>query len=398
VARGVDVAEDDDDFSEVDFVELDSDESQDAPEKVKKRRFRLSIKEKFEIIDSYAAHLSALARKSSRPESSFTKKDVHKVISKASGVRFGTVAKIFYKENFIRQHYADKFLRKRYTIGSGLKPMFPATEKSLAVTVREKRAKHYTVTMNWLMEEYKKLSLSENKDLAEKAKFGKDLFFAFLLRQKLSRRKPSNIKSMTLLESQKKFRGFIKFLLDLLKGNHIAEVGLSREIDPRWGRFPLDCRLNKDEVPGYFGDPSLSIISIRGESSTKVLMIEGWGDRICTLIIMLTPLGLIKRIGLVFKGEGKRVAADETALYDSLPFIEVFWQKKAWVDSKVELEIVRRLLVPHAKQVKKSYEDRQLPFPGILDVEDNFSAHLNEYIILNLLFMLFIIDSIFPWR
>lgn len=365
----------------VDFDSHSSSSSEDAmdTDSAPKKRHRLSLKAKVRILDSFDQVKAALSTKFGRPESVFTKKDVFTVIARTGGHKLGTISKIFWEEQKLRDRYANKFNRRRFTFGSGLTAQFPATEADLAAQIRIKRERNLSVSAELTMEEYQRLAFKENKDLAAKSKFSEDLFYAFLKRQRLARRKPSNIKSMTLKESQQLVRGFLQYLLSILIGLILVAVGSkSPTIDPTFGRFPLDCRLNKDEVGGYLGEPSLDIISELGESSTKALMLEHWGERIATLIVTLTPLKMLK-MGIVFRGGGKRLAKDEDAYYKTLEHVEVFFQKKAWVDGTVELEIVKRILIPHAKAVKADYVARGMEFPGILDVEDNFSAHLDQY-------------------
>ncbi len=357
----------------IDAMDID----EEVPKKPKKVRKRLRIAQKYLLLESYTPTLKSMVAR--KPNHKFTRQDVLKVISLASGVKYGTVSKIFYAEEAIRKLYQNKYNRRRFTFGSGLAPRFPQSETKLAEKIREKRRKHFAVFTYWVMSEYEKLAKEENFALAAKTRFGPDMFLLFLRRNCLARRKPSNLKPMSMTESQNALRGWLRFLKGLLDGSIPVNVGDAQEIDPKWGRFPLDCRLNKDEVPGYFGDPAMLTISEKGEGATKILIPEGWGDRICSLIVTLTPLRLVKKIGVIFRGLGKRLNKKEADFYKTLPHVEVFFQQKAWVDSTTELEVVRRILVPHAKEVKKSYEFRGAKFPGLLDVEDNFSAHLNEY-------------------
>jgi hypothetical protein len=105
---------------------------------------------------------------------------------------------------------------------------------------------------------------------------------------------------------------------------------------------------------------------------------ETWGDRICSLIFVATPHGLVKRMCIVFRGQGLRLTKKELDFYKSLPNVYVVFQVKAWVDTRVELEVVKHILVPHMKGVRKTYEDAGKSFPGILGVEDNFSAHMTS--------------------
>ncbi len=374
------------DVESTEAMDIDEPQPRAAPlpvpkikKKGKKKRFRLRLWQKVEILDSYPETLQSLTSKS--PNRSFNRQDVIEVMSHASGVPFGTISKIFYHEEELRKKFEDKYKRRRFTFGSGRKARFPDTEVKVAEKVKERRRKNYAVFMSWVMTEYSKLAMVENKQLALRTNFGSDLFLLFLKRNRFARRKPSNLKPMSLTESQKAVRGWLRYLRSVLDGGVPVILGDSIEIDSKWGRFPLDCRLNKDEVPGYFGDPAMTTISHRGEGSTKVLIPEGWGDRICTLIVTLTPNALHKKVGIVFRGQGKRINKKEQEFYETLKNVEIFFQPKAWVDVNIELEVVRTILVPHAKAVKRDYESRGLKFPGILDVEDNFSAHLNEYVL-----------------
>jgi hypothetical protein len=359
-------------------MDIDLDENENGRKPVVKR-YRLSLKDKVKLLNSYPDTLRALALKCKRPEASISKKDVFTVIHKASGVPYGTVSKIFHHEQILRKLNVDKFQRRRFTFGSGRKPRFPRTEKRLFEEVKSRRLKSLMVSSVWLLEEYKKFAKTEDKDLAEKTKFGKDIFFSFLQRNRLARRKPSNVKPMTLPESQRLMRGFLKYFLSILDGSVPVSIGKTNHLDPVYGRFPLDCRLDKDEVGGYFGDPGSSTISLLGEGSTKVLMPKYWGTRLCTMIVFLTALQMVKKMGLVFRGAGKRVSKEETEYYATLPFVKVFFQSKAWVDSTIELEVVKTMIVPHVKEVRESYEARGALFPGVVCVEDNFSAHVTPY-------------------
>lgn len=345
----------------------------------KKLRRRLRLWQKVDLLNTYETTLQVLTTKF--PGRKFTRQDVLMVISSASGRAFGTVSNVFYAEEELRKKFAIKYNRKHFSFGSGQKPHFPKTEAQLLETIKERRKKQYAVFQSWVMAEYAKLAKSENPSRAAKAKFGMDLFLLFLKRNQLARRKPSNLKPMSLLNSQMAVRGWLRFLRWILDGSIPVKIGDTDRLDPTYGRFPLDCRVDKDEVPGNFGSPEMATVSHRGEGSTKVLVPVSWGDRICTLIPMLTPEKLIKKIGIIFRGQGKRKNKAETALYESLPNIQVFFQAKAWVDKNIEEEVLKTMLIPHCKEVRKSYESRGEKFPGLLLVEDNFSAHLTPRVL-----------------
>ena len=182
-------------------------------------------------------------------------------------------------------------------------------------------------------------------------------------------------------------RGWFIWLRKLLDGSIPLNMGpqYNSFIDPTWGLYPRECRVNKDEVGGYFGDPSRLIVSEKGEKGTKILVIVGWGERICTMIFIVTAIKFVRLVGLVFRGKGTRISQEEEQFYKNLKFVKVFFQSKAWVDGNIEMEVVRQMLIPLSKETRKDFEDAERPFPGMLLVEDNFSAHTTpyDYIIIN---------------
>jgi len=368
--------------AEIDAMDIDAEIPPFALGKPVVRRWRLSLREKIRMLDMFPEimKLYHAYRVRHNLEGTIYNIDIYKIISVASGRTYGGISKIFSEEEALREKYKSKFNRKRFTFGSGRKPSFPKTESTLAELIRKKRLAHFTVSKFWVMEEYRKLAKQENADLFAKLKVDVDIFLAFLKRNELAFRRPSNVKPMSLEESQKSVRGWFRWLKELLDGTIEVEIGEATVIDPILGRFPFDCRINVDEVAGYLGDPGMNIISVKGEKHTKILVPDGWGDRICTLIVVVTPLKLIPHLGIVFRGTGKRLSAKELDFYKTLANVEIFFQAKAWVNTAIELEFVSRILVPYVEEVKQSYKDSGKPFPGILDVEDNFSAHMTSYI------------------
>jgi hypothetical protein len=206
-----------------------------------------------------------------------------------------------------------------------------------------------------------------------------DIFFGFIWRQGLAFRKPSSFKSLAKSESIRRVRGFWKYLLKILSGQIPIALGQTDTIHPIHGRFPFYCRKNKDEVPGVFGD-TRRVISIRGESATSLRVLEGWGDRLCTMVLCAGPAGLETPIGVIFKGEGLKLPANEFEYYKSLKNIVVFFQTKAWVDTRIEMKLVEGMMKPIIAKERKSFVDLGQPFPGLLLIQDNFSPHFSEYV------------------
>ena len=164
----------------------------------------------------------------------------------------------------------------------------------------------------------------------------------------------------------------------MLTGKIIISIGFSVIINSKCGRFPFNCRWNKDEVPGTFGEIA-RIVSVRGERSTITRVIEGWGDRICTLVINIGPEGLQLPVGVVFKGAGLKLKEEEWESYRSKKNIFVCFQEKAWVDTKTELKLIEGMIKPAVTRLRNVYAAKGENFPGVILIEDNFKPHFAEY-------------------
>lgn len=121
-----------------------------------------------------------------------------------------------------------------------------------------------------------------------------------------------------------------------------------------------------------------------GEKSTHVRSIQGWEDRIATMIPFFSMTGkLVSPLVLIFKGKGKKVAVDELAEYKKLKNILVLWQPKAWIDKTLEKEVMKHQVIPEVKARKKEYEDRGEVFPGFLLLQDRGPGHDDQCVVLS---------------
>jgi hypothetical protein len=303
------------------------------------------------------------------------KKEIVRVISINSGVPDSTIHKWLLKEPALREIYKEKYSRRKKNFGSGKKPAFPNSEARLAAEIKKRRAEHKCVTKLWALAELRKFSREENPELYQKLKVDDDVFYGFLVRQGFSFRKPSNTKSISKSEATQRLRGFWLWLIDLFSGKIPITLGTSSSIDPVFGRFPLSCRWNKDEVPLPFGDVA-KILSVTGERATVLRVLEGWGDRICTLILNIGWEGLILPVGVIFKGTGQKLKDEEWARYSSLKNIAVSFQEKAWVDTRIELKLVERMIKPAVSRLRATFPAGE--FPGVILIQDNFKPHFAE--------------------
>ena len=84
----------------------------------------------------------------------------------------------------------------------------------------------------------------------KKGTFSNRLRHAFFRRQLLSGRAPTCLKTLSMAELVWQVRGYhVEFKRVLIDADRYATLPL----DPVYGRFRLDCRVNEDEVPLPFG-------------------------------------------------------------------------------------------------------------------------------------------------
>ncbi len=380
VDKEVDNNEEADLFDDGDAMDVDEPAYEPLLDAIKEKklrhRFKLSLK--IELLNQISLIRSALARRSGVAEGTITVNRIIEVVHRNSGVAKKTFDKWTRKEETLRIAFLDKFNRKRENFGSGRKARFPKAEGVVAEVVRSRRRLHLVVSKGFIIRELTSEAKKENKDLLAKHPITDDIFFGFLWRHKFSFRKPSNVKTLTKAESMKRIRGFWKWLIKLLKGEIPIALGESNQILPKFGRFPPKSRLNSDEVPGRFGGTD-SIVSIQGEGSTILRVLEGWGDRICTWRLTAGPGGFALPVGVIFKGTGLKLTEDELNYYKSLPNIVVLFQANAWVDTTIELKLVELMMKKIVLYKKAEFTAAGEPFPGLLMLVDNFKPHFAPY-------------------
>lgn len=69
--------------------------------------------------------------------------------------------------------------------------------------------------------------------------------------------------------------------------------------------------------------------------------------RQCTLQVCFRPTGGQPKIGIIFRGTGKRISADEKEAYH--PDVDIYFQENAWADTNVSVEWVKRALTESVK-------------------------------------------------
>ena len=312
------------------------------------QRKSYSIKEKMTTLVNIETVKSALLANGAAEE--VTQLRVLLIVKHNTGIPLSALKKWILAPQKIRDAYEDKkrHQRGRRKLGrSGRPPRFPKSEGAVGKAVRERRSRALVVTKRWTLDLFKTEAAKEDPAAAEKCRFGPDMFRSMLGRLGLACRLPSCTKAMSLDNGVLAGRGWHRFLLNLVRDEWPDGAKYALRFDPVEGRFLLKCRMNQDEVlvhcpsdisslspgPAQSRD-SASIISVRGERQTHVRSIQGWGDRIATMVLGVSASGKLLDVVLIFKGQGTRLPPIETAAYSRLKNVHVIWQKKAWIDRR----------------------------------------------------------------
>jgi hypothetical protein len=218
-----------------------------APKK-KLKRNRENKKSQVKILDLIPSIREKLAVILKKDPSRVTMASIYHVLEHNTGIPGSTIDKWTRREIQLRAAITDKLNRRRFSQGCGRHAAFPKSEEKVAIEIRNRRQKSKIVTKDWVISEIRKLASTENPTLFAKLKVEDDVFFAFMKRHRFSFRKPSNTKAMTLEKGQKLVRGFFQWLLKLLNDDFGDGIKRTRVMDAVYGRYPLDCRANKDEV------------------------------------------------------------------------------------------------------------------------------------------------------
>ena len=143
--------------------------------------------------------------------------------------------------------------------------------------------------------------------------------------------------------------------------------------DRKSGRFTPERRFNVDQVPMPFAIDSKTTYEVnlsKAEKRDHRVWVtnpgSGLGKRQCTLQVCISPESKV-RIAFIFRGYGKRISADKIRAYH--PDVDVYWQEKAWADTKFSVEWVRQTL----KEGIKPLEGKEFFL-----FCDSFTAQVNE--------------------
>jgi len=162
--------------------------------------------------------------------------------------------------------------------------------------------------------------------------FKRTWFSAFLRRHGLSLRRSSNRSCDSAESTVPAAREFHKSLYHFLNKDNRENV--------RWGRYPCSNRYNFDQVPLPLVCDARRARTVDTKGAKRVWVRQprgGLDKRQATVHLTLRAEGIQPKPILVFRGLGKRISKAERLCWD--PRVSVLFQKKAWVDRAVALEI-----------------------------------------------------------
>lgn len=328
-----------------------------------KKRFTYSLVAKSNAIQAYdALRTSCNAKRTAAnpPRALVDDLSVRSILSKELGVPIGTIYDWIHNRSTILAEYEKRRAvgggsRKRLSVHAkrvfvkcaGRPPLFARAEAQLAEHIRARRTKQLSYPASQLQPDLRKYAQLEAMDSGvesilyskwEKSKFTTRMVRGFLLRNRLSIRVPSCLKTKSLAEMVLLTRGYFKALEQILLDPGFKARG---PLDPSWGRFPPKRRINKDEVPLFWGNSSHQV-QMTSSKATHVLRCSGFGDRIATMDLAVTADGYVLPVLLIFKGTGKQVEK-----YNQDGTVVVHFQPKAWKDGEGELLWYRRVAKPY---------------------------------------------------
>jgi hypothetical protein len=229
---------------------------------------------------------------------------------------------------------------------------------------REARIKGHAIDFNWLWSKADDIEceITGNPDAVVR----KHVIILFLKRYKIRMRAKQRNKKMSK-----------ESLVPLVKKWHsttrekLIRVGFDDGYDPKWGRFKPHQRFNVDQSPLpfvlYRNKTYECFDEGENQHNKKVWIAQpssGLEKRQCSLQICFRPEGENPRLAIIFRGKG-RVTTEEKRAWSK--DVDVYFQEKAWADTKFSLEWIRGTLEPVVKN-----EDRFVLFC------DNLSAQKSE--------------------
>lgn len=180
-----------------------------------------------------------------------------RVLSDSTGVPEINIFKwLAASAKLVGRYKADHLARKsKRAPGGGRKPRFPSAEAIVGTQLKQRRKNSLVVTKSFAIRRFKEEAKKENPAEFAVTKFDPSMLLSFFRRQGLALRLPSCTKAMSLEQGEVTCRGYHKWFRLLIKDELPDGKKRAVVMDPVGGRFPFDCRANKDEVRQFTPPP-----------------------------------------------------------------------------------------------------------------------------------------------
>jgi hypothetical protein len=223
---------------------------------------------------------------------------------------------------------------------------YPELDKQLVAIIRHRRSKGGFVSRYFVIRRARILA----KELGVNFKASYGWSWRFMRRNKIVRKRRSNKKRKALVERLPDLKKWHRNFREMLKH------GDADKLDPKWGRYPPQCRFNVDQSPAPFAMNLKETYTDLDDQHVHLASAGhcGLDKRQCTLQLVFSPdlpADRQPKPGIIFRGKGTRIPRSETEAYHT--GVHVYWQPKAWVD--------RPTAVKWAGDFKKDLAQKSFP-------------------------------------
>ena len=201
------------------------------------------------------------------------------------------------------------------------------------ITARDRGRK---VSFNWLRIRGKKIANEIGAPM-----FTRGAVESFLRKYNIKIRRAQRTKQKPKGEFEETLRNWHSKFRECVIKSHSSDPNFHE----KWGRFKPHQRLNLDQVPLPFVlDNKTTYETPKGRNEKCWIACPGSGldKRQCSLQVCFSPENNQVRTEIIFRGTGKNISQSEKRKYHKS--VDVFWQNKAWADTPVSCEWVKKTL------------------------------------------------------
>lgn len=207
------------------------------------------------------------------------------------------------------------------------------------------RGKGQRVDFNWLWSKARVIYRQQQNDADATVK--KHVIANFIKRNDLKLRRTQRNKKL----EKEFYRDSIMKWHSTLR-ERLVKSGKKDSYDPVYGGFMPTQRFNVDQSPLPFAIDTKKTYELiepkNPENRNKKIWVSqpgsGLEKRQCTLQVCFRPEGEQPKVGIIFRGQGKRISEVEKSSWH--PEVDVFFQKNAWADTEFCVKWVEQTLQP----------------------------------------------------